>query len=232
MKRRRVERCPPPSSGLSRGRGPGPRPGPGPGARGGRRGAAGPSPGQGSRPGLSYSAFSWKRPWDTKWLVAVAGPAAPPAAAARPGRRPRGRAGVPGPRRRGRAAPDRPREAARGRASTAAPQPRVRALGGLRKPPRAHLEAPPRVRLAGRPAWHITEALELLPPSPGDPSPIGIRGGSVLRAAPLPLNALLLPLSLPGTFPLRPARPRSRCTLYCASSLPPASCLFPRTTQH
>lgn len=70
------------------------------------------------------------------------------------------------------------------------------------------------------------------PPKPRDPSPIGIRGGSVLRAAPLPLNALLLPLSLPGTFPLRPARPRSRCTLYCASSLPPASCLFPRTTQH
>lgn len=63
----------------------------GSGVRGPGRGAAGPSPKRGERPGLSYSAFSWKRPWRQNGWWRWPGPAAPPAAAPllsapRPGR--------------------------------------------------------------------------------------------------------------------------------------------------
>lgn len=69
--------CPPPAGGPLPWAGW--RPGRGPGAGGG--GVGSPSPRRGRRPGLSYSAFSWKRPWRQNGWWRRPGPAAPPAAA-------------------------------------------------------------------------------------------------------------------------------------------------------
>lgn len=79
---RRVEPrpCPPPAVGLCRGQAGGR-------VRGPRlaEGRWALAPRRGERPGLSYSAFSWKRPWRHKGWWLRPGPVAPPAVAARPG---------------------------------------------------------------------------------------------------------------------------------------------------
>lgn len=61
------------------------------GSRGWRRGGGPLAPRRGEWPGLSYSAFSWKRPWRHKGWWLRPGPVAPPAVAPRPGSAPRRR---------------------------------------------------------------------------------------------------------------------------------------------
>lgn len=136
------------------------------------QGAAGPLPRLGEQPGLSYSAFSWKRPWRQNGWWRRPGPTAPPVAAAlraptQP-RRPEG-----GSRRQVTAAQ------AVGPAPTRGQRRRSRALtAGLGwrlgcSPPPPH---PRGIQLGSPPAWGAVWAMQAAsPPSP--PPPPRMMGG-------------------------------------------------------